>query len=185
MSIFYNGTDVSATKHGVARSSKIKESNHIYDLIDTVNDVDNAANIKVGAHTGNGLQERTALTPTIKDQIAFVCTPPLIYDSSTSEKQAEYNFYNVKGKDFKAYEITKDDQIGISQYSITALNQTTKAIVKGNYIVVNASRGWTEVVSTSAPSAASYGFIGRVVGFETYSFDTIVIVEVVQNITVA
>lgn len=182
MSIFYNGTDVGTTKYGIASSAKIKESNHIYDLVDTVNDVQNNANVKVGDYTGNGLQERTAVTAGNKDKIVFVCSPALITDTSTSERQQEYNFINKKGIDFKAYELGVDDVIGISEYSIAAINTGTKKVVEGNYIVTDGARGWKELASASA---ASYGFIGKIIGFQTQSFQTIVLVSTVQNTTVA
>ena len=182
MSIFYNGTDVSGTKYGIASSAKIKESNHLYDLVDTVNDVQNGANVKVGAFTGNGLQERTAVTAGVKDQIVFVCSPALISDTSTSERAQEYNFINKKGIDFKAYEIDVDDVIAISEYSIAAINSTTDKVVKGNYVVSDGARGWTEVATASA---ASYGYIGQIIGFQTQSFQTIVLINTVQNTTVA
>lgn len=171
-------------KYMVARSSKIKASDtgHIYDLLDKENDVEQGCNIKVGAYTNNGLQERLAETPAVGDAIAFVCDVPLIYASYTTADQFEWKYINVKGKDFKAYEIVRDDVFGVSDYGFTTVLDASAGVQLGNYVVVDGNRKWKEV--KTEPDAATYGFIGQVMGFEKYQFDTIVLIHVIKNETV-
>lgn len=171
-------------KYMVARSSKIKASDtgHLYDLLDKENDVEQGCNIKVGNYTGNGLQERLAETPAIGDAIAFVCDVPLIYESFRTSDQYEWKFINVKGKDFKAYEIVMDDVFGVSDYGFTTVVDEAAGPQFGNYVVVDGNRKWTEMADM--PDANTYGFIGQIMGFEKYQFDTVVLIHVIKNETV-
>lgn len=174
-----NGTWKTENKYMVARSSKIKatDAGHIYDLIDATNDVEQGSNIKVGDFTGDGYQERTALTPAIGDAIAFVCDTGLLYEQSKKSDQYEWKYVNVKGRTFRAYEIVKDDVFGVSDYGFT----NPELCVKGNYVVVDGSRKWT--AQTTKPGD-TYGFIGQIIGFEKYQYDTVVLVNVLKNETV-
>lgn len=171
-------------KYMVARSTKIKATDcgHLYDLVDAAADVEQGCNIKVGDYTGNGLQERKAETPAEGDAIAFVCSVPLIYESYRTSDQFEWKFVNVKGKDFRAYEIVKDDIFGVSDYGFTTILDAQKGVEVGNYVVVDGNRKWKEV--KTAPDTKQYGFIGKVIGYEKYQYDTIVLIHVIKNETV-
>lgn len=169
-------------KHMVARSSKIKatDAGHLYDLIDKTNDVEQGMNIKVGDHTGDGYQERVALTPSAKDQIVFVCDTALIYEDNKKSDQLEWKYVNVAGKDFRAYEIVKDDIFGVSDYGFSVVADETEPCKFGNYVVVDGARKYKELAEK--PLETEYGFIGRIVGYEKYQFDTIVLIETIQNV---
>ena len=181
MAIYTNGkwNNVDG-KYMVARSSKLKatDTGHLYDLIDTTNDVEQGCNLKVGAFTGNGLQERVALTPAITDQIVFACDTGLIYENAYKSDQFEWKYINKKNRDFRAYAIEKDDVFGVSDYGFTTI--VNNEIAKGDYVVVDGSRKWKTVADE--PSKTEYGFIGQVIGFEKYQYDTVVLVNVIQNI---
>lgn len=174
-------------KYMVARSSKIKatDTGHIYDVVDTANDMEQGMNVKVGDHVTDELQLRTASTPAIGDAIAFVCDVPLIYESYTTADQSEYKYINKKGKATRAYEIVKDDVIGFSDYGFTTKVAADGQVVVGNYVVVDGARKYKELVSTTASTTLdTYGFLGKIIGFEKYQYDTIVLVEVIRNETV-
>ena len=109
-----NGTEY--TKHPVARVSKVKDDAHLYDLVDTANAIDQGANLVPGDHVDGELQLRVATTPAIGDAIVFVCDVPLIYKDGNKLDQAEWQFVNKKGKRTKAYEVGKDDVLGVSDY---------------------------------------------------------------------
>jgi len=183
MIIVDNGTFMADKGYMVARSSKIKATDvgHIYDLVDETNDVEQGCNIKAGNFRETGYQERVALTPAIGDAILFVCDVPLTYDAFTQMQANETNYINVKNKAFKAYEIVDDDIFGVSVNGFTTKVGDVPAI--GNYVVVDGNRKWKEVAE--APDAATYGFIGQVMGYETYQNLKIVLINTVKNETVA
>ena len=175
-----NGTEY--TKHPVARVSKVKDDAHIYDLLDTANAIDQGANLVPGDHVNGDLQLRTAKTPAVGDKIVFVCDVPLIYNDFTKLDQAEWQFVNKKGKRTKAYEVGKDDIIGVSDYAFTTTVTTNTTPAIGNYVVVDGARAWKELVSTTAAATlATYGFLAKVVGYEKYQFDTVVLFEIIRN----
>lgn len=181
MAIYTNGRWENVDgKFMVARSSKLKasETGHLYDLIDTTNDVEQGSNVKVGAFTGNGLQERTALTPAITDQIVFVCDTGLLYETAYKSDQFEWKYVNKANRDFRAYAVEKDDVFGVSDYGFTTV--ANDVIAKGDYVVVDGARKWKTV--DTEPDKTQYGFIGQVIGFEKYQYDTVVLVNVIQNV---
>lgn len=167
-------------KYMVARSSKIKatDTGHLYDLIDKTNDVEQGSNVKVGAFTGEGLQERVALTPAIADQIVFVCDTGLLYATAYKSDQFEWKYVNKANRDFRAYALEKDDVFGVSDYGFTTV--ANNELKLGDYVVVDGARKWKSV--DSAPDETQYGFIGQIMGFEKYQYDTVVLVNVIQNI---
>ena len=180
--IFTNGTWNVYDKHSVARVSLVNDDAHIFDLIDEVNDVEQGTALKAGAQVGTELQLRVTETPAIGDEIAFVCSVPLIYESYKTSDQFEYNFYNKKGSIMKCYEVRKDNVIGVSNYAITPVSGNTD-INQGELIVVDGSRGWKALAAGTDVSA--YGFVAEVIGFEKYQYDTVVLFRVVRNTTIA
>lgn len=175
-----NGTEY--TKHPVARVSKVKDDAHIYDLVDTANAIDQGANLVPGDHVDGDLQLRTAKTPAIGNKIVFVCDVPLNYRDYTKLDQAEWQFVNKKGKRTKAYEVGEDDVLGVSDYAFTTTVTTDTTPAIGNYVVVDGARAWKELVSsTAAATLDTYGFLAKVIGYEKYQFDTVVLFEVIRN----
>lgn len=179
-----NGTEY--TKHPVARVSKVKDDAHIYDLVDTENAINQGANLVPGDHVDGDLQLRSANTPVIGNKIVFVCDVPLNYRDYTKLDQAEWQFVNKAGKRTKAYEVGKDDVLGVSDYAFTTtvITETTPAI--GNYVVVDGLRAWKELANTTEEATLkNYGFLAKVIGYEKYQFDTVVLFEVIRNEDVA
>lgn len=178
-----NGTEY--VKHPVARVSKVKDDAHLYDILDTANAINQGANIKVGGHVNGELQVREATTPGIGDQIVFVCDVPLLYNSDRQLDQAEWQFINKKGKITKAFEVGQDDVLGVSDYAFTTVVVDGKAPAVGNYVVVDGARGWAELASNTASGTLdTYGFLAKVIGYEKYQFDTVVLFEVIRNKTI-
>ena len=182
-SIYTDGNGTEYTKYPVARVSKVKDDAHLYDLLDTANVILQGANLVAGNHVNGDLQTREAKTPAVGEAIVFACDVPLIYDTSTSLSQAEWNFYNKKGKITKCYEVSKDDVLGVSDYAFTTVVTEGQAPAIGNYVVVDGARGWKELASTA--DVDTYGFVAKVIGYEKYQFDTVVLFEVQRNATVA
>ena len=175
-----NGTEY--TKHPVARVSKVKDDAHIYDLVDTANAINQGANLVPGDHVDGDLQLRTAKTPAIGNKIVFVCDVPLNYRDYTKLDQAEWQFVNKAGKRTKAYEVGGDDVLGVSDYAFTTTVATNTTPAIGNYVVVDGARGWKELVkSTAETTLKTYGFLAKVIGYEKYQFDTVVLFEVIRN----
>lgn len=186
MSILGNFTwDEPVKKHVVARTSKLKATNcgHIYDVLDTVNDIEQGSLIKLGDYVDGELQLRKAETPKATDKIVFICSVPTIYDESTATAQNEYNFYNVRGKACRGYEIVENDIFGVSDNAFTT--KVGEAPAVGNIVVVDDNRLYKELDKGQLDATLkTNGFVGRIVGFETYSFETIVLISVIQNTTI-
>ena len=179
-----NGTEY--TKHPVARVSKVKDDAHIYDLVDAANAIDQGANLVPGDHVDGDLQLRAAKTPEIGNKIVFVCDVPLNYRDYTKLDQAEWQFVNKKGKRTKAYEVGRDDVLGVSDYAFTTTVTAKTTPVIGNYVVVDGARAWKELVNTTAETTLkTYGFLAKVIGYEKYQFDTVILFEVIRNEDVA
>lgn len=185
MGIFSNdATWLAEDKHMVARSSKLLATDggaHIYDVINKLNDMEQGMNIVVKNHTveKDGYQLRECEFAKKGDKIAFVCDVPLIYEDYRKADQFEYKFINKKGKRTRAYELKVDDVFGVSDYGFTTLVDGGKGVQLGKYVVVDEAGKYKEL--DAEPSHAEYGFIGVVVGFERYQYDTIVLVEVIKN----
>lgn len=193
MSIYTTLNEHTMTKHGVFRSSRLKSSDvgRIWDLIvrdssDNAIDVDNGVAVKVGAPTGDGLQTRYATVATAKDKIAVIGTPATIKDAHTTLEAQEYNFYNKAGAVSKAYEAREDEGevFGVADYQFsTVIAGEGKDVVVGNYVVVDGAGKYVEkATSTLATIKTSNGFVGQVYGFEKGQFDTVVLIEVIQNV---
>lgn len=181
--IYTDGNGTEYTKYPVARVSKVKDDAHIYDLLDTANIIYQGANLVPGDHVDGDLQTRVAKTPAVGDAIVFACDVPLIYKDYTSLDQAEWQFYNKVGKITKCYEVGKDDVLGVSDYAFTTVVAEGQAPAIGNYVVVDGARGWKELVSGA--DVSTYGFVAKVIGYEKYQFDTVVLFEVQKNEAVA
>lgn len=181
--IYTDGNGTEYTKYPVARVSKVKDDAHLYDLLDTANIIYQGANLVPGDHVDGDLQTRVAKTPAVGDAIVFACDVPLNYKDYTSLDQAEWQFYNRKGKITKCYEVGKDDVIGVSDYAFTAVVSEGQAPAIGNYVVVDGARGWKELAAGT--DVSTYGFVAKVIGYEKYQFDTVVLFEVQKNEAVA
>lgn len=181
--IYTDGNGTEYTKYPVARVSKVKDDAHIYDLLDTANIILQGANLVAGDHVDGDFQTRTANTPAEGDAIVFACDVPLTYRNFTSLDQVEWQFFNKKGKITKCYEVGKDDVIGVSDYAFTTVVTDGVVPALGNYVVVDGARGWKELAAGTNVDA--YGFVAKVIGYEKYQFDTVVLFEVQRNATVA
>lgn len=184
MAIYTNGKWAVENKHMVARSSKLRatDAGRIYDVLDDTNAIEQGSNIKLGDFVDGSYQVKTALTPAIGDAIVFVCDVPLIYENYRTADQFEYNFINKAGKETRAYEITEGDIFGVSDYGFTTVADGGSPVKVGNYVTVDGNRKYKEVAL--APDNATHGFIGKIVGYEKYQYDTVVLVEVLKNKTV-
>lgn len=185
MAIYGNLIENTATKHIVVSTSKIKATNtgHLFDLVFT-EDVDNGVLAKAGAYTGNGYQEREATLAGEKDEVVLIASVPLIYNQATTSAQAEYNFYNTKGSVTRGYELVKDDVFAVSDYAFTTV--VSDNVEVGNYVVCDGTGKYKEVAKASGTTlTSSNGFVGQVIGFETYQYSKLVLIAVVQNTTIA
>lgn len=184
MSIYGNQTWTEQNKYMVARSSKLKSSDtgHHYDLVFET-PVEQGVAVRPGEYLGDGLQLRKGAYAKKGEAIAFVCDVPLIYDQFRTSDQFEFNYINKKGKEVKTYEIAKDDVFGVSDYGFTTIVDTNKGVQFKNYVVIDEAGKYKEL--SAKPSEDEYGFIGQVMGFEKYQYDTIVLITVLKNTDVA
>lgn len=177
--MYSNLTSVQGT-HGVVETSRLKATvvGHIYDVLvrDSSNkaiDVDNGVCVKVGAFTGNGLQDRYATIADDDEKVALIATPAVVKDAFTNAQAAEDNFFNIAGKLARAYEVVPEDIFGVSA---TMFSSGTPTV--GHYVVLDGEGGYID--QSSAPSAK--GFVGKVHSLAKGTFGTIVRIECVQNI---
>lgn len=189
MAIYTNLTAKEADKHGLFRSSRLKASDvgRIYDLIvrdgeDKEIPVDNGVAVKIGNATGDGLQTRYATVATVQDKVAIIGTPATVKSALTKEEAQEYHFFNKAGKISKAYEVRPDEAeiFGVAAYQFTTLVDSGAAKPAfGNFVVVDGKGGYKELAS--GENVDTYGFVGKVYGFEVGTYETIVLIEVVKN----
>ena len=132
--------------------------------------------------TADGRECVDATFPAVGDKIALVADVVKFYATSTTAKQAEYNYYIPQGQPARAYEVEQYDKFGVSDYMFTT--KVGAAVAVGNYVTVDGNGKWKEIVSTSAPDAAATGFIGKVYGFDTGDNEKIVLIETIQNVQI-
>lgn len=187
--IYTNLKEVPENLHGMFESSRIKESNHLYDVVATdgvgtedenLINVDNGVALKLGDYTGVGLQERWGEVAGKGDSIVVAGAPAIVKDAYTKAGEAPFNFYNRKGTSLKAYEILEKDIFAVASYQFT---EDSKNLVKfGSYVVVNGDGLWKAVAS--APDA-TYGFVGRIHSLSVGDYYTMVRIQAIKNETVA
>ena len=197
MAIYTNATAVAANRHGIFESSRLKSTfsggGRIFDalvveettgendqVVRTPINCDNGVAIKIGEMTGNGLSEVYATIAGVGDKIAITGSPAIVKDAYVASQEANYNFFNVAGKDAKAYEIADEDYdvFCIADYQFTSV--AGDQLATGQYVVVDGNGGWEAKASASA---ATYGFIGKIyqLGFDTLNYTTKVYIQAVQN----
>lgn len=187
MAIYTNLKAQKVNKHGMFRSSRLKSTDvgRIWDLIVRDEDdkeiaVDNGVAVKVGLNTGVGLQTRYATVAKVEDQVAITGSPANVKDAFTKFQSAEYNFYHEAGVIAKAYEVrpNEGEVFGVAAYQFTTvLNGEVPTF--GNQVVVDGNGGYVELAADA--DVSTYGFAGRVYGFEIGDNETIVLIEVVKN----
>lgn len=184
MSIYGNQTWTEQNKYMVARSSKLKASDtgHIYDLVFET-PIQQGMAVRPGDYLGDGLQLRKGAFAKKGEAISFVCDVPLIYEEYKTSDQFEFNYINKKGKPVKTYEIVRDDIFGVSDYGFSTIVDNKKGVQLNSYVVVDEAGKYKEL--STKPSETEYGFIGQVMGFEKYQYDTVVLITVLKNTDVA
>ena len=192
MATYVNENAAALGKHGLFSSSRLYSTDvgKIYDLIvrdsnDNEISVDNGAPVKVGEPTYDGYQTRYATIAGVGDKIAVVGAPAVVKSAMSKAQGADYNFFIPAGTPAKAYDLVpnKGEIFGISDYSFTTVASESGALTLGNYVVVDGTGAYKELAAIGKDD--SYGFIGKIYGFEQGSFETIVLVEVIQNEDVA
>ena len=193
--VYTNLEASNAGLHGMFESSRLESTDvgRIHDVLvrdESGNDpveinVDNGVPVKVGEFTGNGLQERYATIAGVKDQIAVIGSPALIKDAFTTAQGQPYNFFNKAGFDAKAYSVKAEyeDIFAVANYQFTNVNAAGQpdmtVIKKGAYVVTDGNGKWT--AQAAAPTAANYGFIGKVHSVAVGNFYTMVRIACIQN----
>lgn len=185
MAIYTNLKAREMSKHGIFESSRIKETNHLYDCLvrDAGNEVipvDNSVALKIGEFTGNGLQEVYATVAATTDKIAVTGAVAIIKDAFTKAQNQIYNFYTPAGTLVKTYEILPEDIFAVADYQFTEASATN--VKKDAYVVVDGNGQW--VAQTGAPSEATYGFIGKIhsLSYDNLGAVTMVRIQCVQNV---
>lgn len=186
--MIYTNQTVKGGTHGLFESSRIKSTDigHLYDALvkdseGNAIDVDNGVAIKIGAFTGNGLQEVEATIAAVGDKIAVVGAPALVKDAFTKAQAQANNFYIPAGQDAKAYQLVEEDIFAVASYQFT--DGSVANVAKDAYVVVDGNGKW--VAQTSEPSADTYGFIGKIHSVAVGTFYTMVRIEVIKNEQVA
>ena len=190
--IYTNLKEVPENLHGMFESSRIKESNHLYDVVATdgvgtedenLINVDNGVALKLGDYTGNGLQERWGEVAGVGDAIVVAGAPAIVKNATTKAGEAPFNYFNRKGTPLKAYEILEEDIFAVASYQFT---EDSKNLVKfGNYVVLNGDGLWKAVDASSAPDVNTYGFIGKIHSLSVGDYYTMVRIQTIKNTPIA
>jgi hypothetical protein len=166
-------------------SVKSVRSGHIYSLRATV-DVENgqvgvAGNLLTGEREVRSFDKSTAVAT---DGAVLISDPEVVADESSRANNNLKNFTIKAGKDFKAYELAKDDIFSVSDDAIEAIST---AVVVGNNVVLDpATYDLKEVL---AAGAADHKFVGRIeevnqIGTTTVVGDAGIIAGGVSNLVV-
>ena len=193
--VYTNLEASNAGLHGMFESSRLESTDvgRLHDVLvrdesgatPVAIDVDNGVPVKVGEFTGNGLQERYATIAGVKDEIAVIGSPALVKEAYTEGQGQPYNFYNKAGFDAKAYSVKDEyeDIFAVANYQFTNVDQSGNpdmtAIVRGAYVVTNGAGKWT--AQATAPTAANYGFIGKIHSISVGTYYTMVRIACIQN----
>lgn len=185
MAIYTYGVDdvVAAKKYGMVRTTNLRSTyaGHLHDVVHKTADLENGMNVKIGDHiTAEGRECVEVTFPADKDRIALVADVVKIYDTYTTAQAAEYNYYIKKGVPAKAYDVELHDKFGVADYQFST--KVGDAPAEGNYVVVDGKGGYKEIASGSAPVATANGFIGKIYGFDHGDNETIVLIDVLQNV---
>lgn len=151
---------ISYTKHGVVETSSLCATHggaHIYNVIDTVNDIDNGSVIKLGDYVE--FDYFNAAVPAVTDAILLVATEPKIYSEFTKKMQEESNFYNGKGERFQADDIVRYDRFALSAECFDDGDDYEEPAV-GQYVGVTGTGYNLAALGTSVPSGR--GFVGYI-----------------------
>lgn len=194
--MIYTNATMSGGEHGLFQSSLLEStlSGHLWDCkvcsVDTSGatpvytpiDVDNGTAVCVLTETGNGLQERYAKIAGVKDKVGIVGTPAIVKDAFTRAQADETNFYNKAGNLSKVYEVRGDaydyDIFGVGKHQFTQASQAN--ITLGAYVILDGNGKY--VAQAAAPTASSYGFIGKVHSIQEGLYYTVVRIAVIQNV---
>lgn len=189
---FVNTNGAELGFHGLFESSRLKATDvgRIHDTL--VRDgegnaiaIDNGVAVKIGDFTGADLQQIYATIAAVGDKIAVVGTDPVVKDAATKGKEAPVYFENKAGKLSRSYEVLNDSQeiFAVADYQFT--DASAENIAVGKYVVVDGNGMW--VAQASAPSASTYGFIGKIhsIAADSLGQFKIVRIQCVQNIQIS
>lgn len=153
----------------VVETSKIaavRGGGHIHSLIADV-DVENGHIGFVGdlAEDVEGLETHEFLAPSAdligKARPVLIANPEWDYDETRSTNQALYNYINVAGRIFRAYDLIAYDMYAVSKEGIDTGAEGTAPEI-GKYVILEA--GKTTVKMVDKADAVSQGFYGKIVG---------------------
>ena len=186
-------------RHGIFESSRLKATDvgRIYDarVQATANnvtsdiEVDNGVPIKIGAFSGNGLQEVYATIAGVGDKIAVIGTPAVVKDARVASDEVPSKFTNKAGRLSKAYEVLDDDYeiFAVADYQFTDASKANIAV--GRYVTIDGNGMYVAVAANaSAPkfadeNGATNGFIGKIhsIAYDNLAYTTIVRIQCLQN----
>ena len=152
----------------VVETSKIaavRGGGHIYSLIADV-DVQNGSIGFVGdlSDEVEGLETHEFIAPSEAmlgtERMVLVANPEWDYDESSRVNQALYNYINVAGRPFRAYDLMAHDVFGVSVTGFNLGGKTAPEV--GDYVVAEAGKTTLKIVD--AAGVAGQGFYGKVIG---------------------
>lgn len=195
MAIFTNLAVVPQTVHGLFRSSRLRSTTSGHQFSARVQEtqsgqlvdipVDNGVAVKLGAYTGDGLEERLATIAAVTDKICVTANVPIVKDAMTKAQDSEVNFYTKAGQLVRVYQVEADPVdgdifgVGLHQFS----NATASDVAVGAYVKVDGNGGWTAVAAK--PDAEATGFIGQIHSIQKGLYYSVVNIFAIQNKDVA
>lgn len=172
------GQDNGTKRHFIVETSDVKstKAGHIFSVKDADTNMDNGELVKIDKLIAGETEVFSVKTPAETDKgVVLINTPALMYDTSTTLRGAEYNFYNEAGSVARAYELVAGDRFGVSIGAVTLL---AESIVVGNYVVCDGARKYKEKASVEGTE----GFVAQVMFTKKFSNgETRVYLRVIQN----
>lgn len=144
-----------------SKLAAVRGGGHIYSLI-ADEDVQNGHIGYVGdlADDAEGLEIHEFLAPTTalinKDRVVLVANPEWDYDETRRSNQALYNYINIAGKAFRAYDLIAHDVFADSKEGFNGEPEV------GKYVIAEADKTTLKVVEEG--ETAGQGFYGKIIG---------------------
>ena len=140
----------------------------------------------------------TATVPTVGSEIFLVADPCTPYDDTPIIKLNEDEYIIPANKPFRAYGLKADnhDRFAVMDYGITPAQSSGSDIAPaiGDYIGVDGTTVRLKNFGSTSPTAATTGFIGRIIEIEDSTYSRItgsggtitmggkrIVIEVIKN----
>ena len=182
-------------KYGIAETTRV--TGKCFDFIFNAA-VENGSVVAKGNLVEGERNIYNATIPTAKSEIFLVANPAWSYDDSSLLLKNEDQYINPANRPFRVYGLLdiNHDRFAVMDYSITPTQSGGEDVdpAVGDYIGVDGTTMKLINLGTTAPTAATTGFIGKIIEIENLTYQRVagsagtiimggkrIVIEVIQN----